>query len=263
MNKLENIQFNRVYQMDCVQGMSSFLPKESIDLQIVDPPYNIGLKGAKVNLKKGYKAIDEDWDTIENFEEFTLNWLKECYRTLKPNGSILSYGTHHNVFLTGYLMEQLGFKIKMQYIWKKTNPPPSFLGTNPKYATESIIWATKGGSYTYNYDYAKSINGGKNISNVFETALTPQREKKHGKFPCQKPLEVTIKLLNLHSNPNDMVLVPFTGSGTECLGARLTNRNFVSFETNYKYIELANNRLDDAECFENYFEYLLNHKQVS
>lgn len=250
---LGSIQLNRIYQRDCIQGMK-MIPDNSIDLVISDPPYNIGKKGAKVKLKKGYKSIDEKWDNIDDFEQFTLNWLKECYRVLKTGGSILSYGTHHNIFLTGYLMEQIGFKVKMQYIWKKRNPPPSFLGTNPTFATESIIWATKDDKYEYNLDYAKTINNGKNISNVFETALTPQREKKHGRFPCQKPLEITIKLIKLHSKANETVLIPFCGSGTECLASVLTNRNFISFETNREYIELANNRLDDACSFENYLD---------
>ena len=151
----------------------------------------------------------------------------------------------------------------MQYVWKKTNPPPILLGTNPKYATEFIIWATKGGKAKYNLDYAKSINGGKNITNVFETALTPQREKKQGVFASQKPLETTVKLIELHSNPNDIVLVPFAGSGTECLGATITNRDFVSFETNPTHIQLANNRLEDADTFKEYFEDIINSPKVS
>lgn len=133
-------------------------------------------------------------------------------------------------------------------MYGKKNPPPSFLGTNATYATEFIILATKpGGSMTYNLDYAKAINNGKNIQNVFETALTPKREKTHGKFPCQKPLQLAVKLIQLHSNINDTVLIPFCGSGTEAVASVLTNRSFISFETNREYIELANNRLDDID----------------
>ncbi|MCR2805402.1 DNA-methyltransferase [Paenibacillus soyae] len=243
---LGSLQTNRIYQIDCIQGMK-LLPDNSVDFNVSDPPYNIGRLGAKVNLKNGYKAIDEPWDNIENFHGFTEKWLVECYRTLKPDGSILVYGTHHSIFLTGYLMKEIGFRIKMQYVWRKLNPPPSFLGTNPTYATEFIIWGHKTNKYKYNLDYAKHINGGKNISNVFESSLTPPREKKHGKFPCQKPLEMTTKLIKLHSNEGDTILVPFCGSGTECVAATLTNRSFVTFETNRDYIEQANNRLDDID----------------
>lgn len=200
-----------------------------------------------VNLINGYKAINEDWDKIEDFEEFTTELLCQLYRVLMPGGSIISYGTHHNIFLTGQLMEYIGFKVKMMYVWKKLNPPPSFLGTNPTYATEFIIWATKEGKCTYNLDYSKYINNGKNIQNVFETPLTPRREKKYGKFPCQKPLDMTTKLIHLHSNENDVVLVPFCGSGTEVVAAALSNRQFISFETNARHIEIANARLDNLE----------------
>ncbi|MEK5256576.1 site-specific DNA-methyltransferase [Paenibacillus sp. FSL F4-0125] len=244
---LGSFELNRVCQMDCIEGMR-YIPANCIDHVEADPPYNVGKEGAKVKSKKGFKAINEQWDNIEDYETFTTNWLRECYRVLKPGGSILCYGSHHSIFITGYVMRQLGFKIKTQYVWKKKNPPPSFLGTNATYATEFIILATKpGGSMTYNLDYAKAINNGKNIQNVFETALTPKREKTHGKFPCQKPLQLAVKLIQLHSNINDTVLIPFCGSGTEAVASVLTNRSFISFETNREYIELANNRLDDID----------------
>lgn len=244
---LGSFELNRIYQMDCIEGMKH-LPANSIRNVLADPPYNIAKEGAKVNLKKGYKAINESWDYIEDYETFTTHWLRECIRVLKPGGSILCYGSHHSIFITGYVMKQMGFKIKTQYVWKKKNPPPSFLGTNPTYATEFIIWATKpDGLTTYNLDYAKAINEGKNIQNILETALTPKREKTHGKFPCQKPLQLAVKLIQLHSNINDTILIPFCGSGTEAVASVLTNRSFISFETKREYIELANNRLDDID----------------
>ncbi|MGG4553031.1 DNA-methyltransferase [Paenibacillus humicus] len=248
MNRnIEQLELNQIYQLDVLEGLS-LLPDNSVDSAIDDPPYNIGLVGAHVNLRNGYQAINEDWDKIENFEEFTTELLCQLYRVLKPGGSLLNYGTHHNIFLTGQLMKYIGFKVKMMYVWKKLNPPPSFLGTNPTYATEFIIWAVKEGSKcTYNLDYAKHINSGKNIRNVFETPLTPQREKKYGKFPCQKPLDMTTKLINLHSNENDVVLVPFCGSGTEVVAAALSNRQFISFDINQKYIDIANARLNNLE----------------
>lgn len=245
-NTLGQLHLNTINPIDAIEGLS-MLPDGSVDMGLIDPPYNVSLNGAKVNLKNGYQAINEDWDKIENFEDFTSEWLYQVHRVLKPGGSILTYGTHHNIFLTGQLMEQIGYKVKMMYVWKKLNPPPSFLGTNPSFATEFIIWGTKEGKCTYNLDYAKSINNGKNIQNVFETPLTPKREKKYGNFPCQKPLEMTTKLIHLHSNENDVVLVPFCGSGTEVVSAALSNRSFISFETNARHIEIANARLDNLE----------------
>lgn len=132
----------------------------------------------------------------------------------------------------------------------KTNPAPNWIGKSPCAATEYLIWATKGAKPTYNLDYAKSINSGKNIKNVFQTSLTPPSEKKKGKFPCQKRLEgLTDHLINLHSNEGDIILVPFAGSGTECIASQINKRNWISFETNREYMELANMRLDDVADF--------------
>lgn len=259
MNKiLEGIQLNRIYQRDCIEGMK-LLPSDSVDLIIADPPYNTGEKGTKVNMKEvfGFNYFKEDWDKIDDFHAFNKSWIDECYRVLKPDGAIMAYGTHHNLFTVGYLIEQAGFITRIKYEWKKKNPPPSFIGNAPQYATESIIWATKSNRRTYNLEYAKKINSNKNIHNVFETALTPQNEKKFGKFPCQKPLEVSIKLINLHSHKDQIVLIPFCGSGSECLAAQLTGRNFITFEKESKYIELANMRLDNTTEFREKFESIL------
>lgn len=256
--QLNGVQLNRIYQRDCIEGMK-MLPSESVELIIADPPYNTGQKGTKVNLKEafGFNQFKQEWDDIDDFHTFNKDWIEQCYRVLKPNGSILAYGTFHNLFTVGSLIEQLGFTIRIKYEWKKKNPPPSFIGNTPKFATESIIWATKGTGRTYNLDYAKKINNGKNINNVFETALTPQKEKKFGKFPCQKPLEVSIKLINLHSSPDDIILVPFCGSGSELLAAEITGRQFISFEKEPSYIELANMRLDNTTEFKMQFAHLI------
>lgn len=242
---LGSLELNRIYQRDVIEGMK-MIPDNSIYLIIADPPYNIGKKGnyLEANDHK-FRTVKEDWDTIENFEEFTYKWLKESYRVLRPGGSILSYGTKHNIYMTGYLMDQIGYEIRTEYTWNKTNAAPCWTGRNPTESTENIIWASKGKGWTYNLNYAKSINNGKNIRNVITTSLTPQREKEYGKHPTQKRLEgLTDILINLHSNEGDIVLVPFCGSGTEIVGAQMLNRNWISFETNPEYIETANKRLD-------------------
>ncbi len=246
-NLLNGLQLNRIYQRDCIEGMK-LMPDNSIDLVIADPPYNLGNNGTKLNMKEiyGFNQFKEDWDKIDDFHSFNKAWIDECHRVLKPDGSILAYGTHHNLFTVGYLIEQAGFLTRIKYEWKKKNPPPNFTGNAPHFASESIIWASKGKRRTYNLDYAKRINNNKNIQSVFETTLTPRNEKKHGKFPCQKPLEISIKLISLHSYPEQTVLVPFCGSGSECVAAQMTGRNFITFEKEPKYIELANIRLENT-----------------
>ena len=248
MSKLLNgLQINRIYQRDCIEGMK-MLPDNSIDLVIADPPYNLGNNGTKINMKEtyGFNYFKEDWDKIDDFQAFNEAWINECHRVLKPDGSMLAYGTHHNIFTVGYLKEQSSFTIRAKYEWKKKNPPPNFSGNAPHFASESIIWASKGIRRTYNLDYAKRINDNKNIQSIFENALTPRFEKRHGKFPCQKPLEISIKLINLHSHPDQIVLIPFCGSGSEAVATQMTNRNFIAFERESKYIELTNIRLENT-----------------
>src|SRR6218665_2275196 len=115
MKNINGIQLNRIYQRDCIQGMR-MIPSDCIDLIIADPPYNIAKDGANAEMKHlKFKTINEEWDYIEDFEAFNRAWLEECYRVLKPKGSILSYGTHHNIFQVGYLMTKIGFQIRIKY----------------------------------------------------------------------------------------------------------------------------------------------------
>jgi site-specific DNA-methyltransferase (adenine-specific) len=248
---LGSLQLDRVYQWDTVCGMK-MIPDNGVDLIIADPPYNAGGRGTKVKMNKAkYKSINEKWDTMndEEFGFFNFAWITECFRVLKPGGTFLCFASIHNLFDVGTLMPKIGFKINQKYEWKKVNPVPALLGTNAVFSTESIILGSKLKKCTFNLDYAKSINNGKNIHDVFVTNQTPPKEKKHGKFPCQKPLELAIKLINLHSQRGDIVLLPFCGSGTEAVASVMTGRRFITFERETEYIEIANKRLDNIEDF--------------
>jgi len=242
-----SLELNRIYQMDCIEGMR-LLPDESVDLIIADPPYNIGGKSNYIQSEeKRFFAIKEEWDTIDNFEEFNFSWLKESYRVLKQGGSLLVWGSKQNIYLCGYQIEKLGLQIKTHYTWYKTNAMPCLTGRNPSESTEQLIWAVKGNKWTYNLDYAKSINRGKNIRNVFITPQTPASEKREGRHPSQKRVEgLTDVLVNLHSNSGDVVLVPFVGSGSECVAALRNNRHFIGFEREPEYIKIANKRIKEA-----------------
>jgi site-specific DNA-methyltransferase (adenine-specific) len=244
---LGSLELDRVYQRDVIDGLR-MLPNESVDLIIADPPYNIGKKGKYIESKeKRFYAIKEEWDTIDDFESFNFVWLKECERVLREGGSLLVWGSRHNVYLCGYQIEKLGLQIKTHYTWYKTNAMPCLTGRNPSESTEQLIWAVKGSKWTYNLEYAKSINDGKNIRNVFITTQTPVSEKREGRHPSQKRIEgLTDILVNLHSNPGDTILVPFCGSGSECVAAKQYGRYFISFELESKYIEIANKRLDNV-----------------
>lgn len=247
---LGSLELNRIYQMDCIEGMR-LIPDGSVDLIVADPPYNIGGKSNKFDVKTNlvaFSTIREEWDTIDNFDDFNVAWISECYRVLREGGSFLIWGTRHNLFSVGFIAEKIGLSSKTIYVWHKRNPMPCLTGRNPTEATEFAIWLTKGKRWTYDLNYTKSINDGKNIRNVIETATTPPKEKGNGKHPSQKRLDgLTDNTIKLHSKEGDIVLIPFCGSGTECVASAMTKRNFISFETTPEYIEIANKRLDSLE----------------
>lgn len=237
--------------MNCIEGMKE-IRENVIDLVFADPPYNISNNTNSIkNEEKRYASINEDWDKITNYELFTLSWLMEAKRILKPTGSVLVWCSKHNMFEVGYILKQLEFQIKTLYTWHKTNAMPCLTGRNATEATEYVIWAVKDKNWTYNLNYAKEINDGKNIHNIIpegiiiNLAQTPPKEKLFGKHPTQKRLEgLTDILLQLHTNEEDLIVVPFVGSGTECCACKIYGRNFIGFETNKEYIELAQKRLD-------------------
>jgi len=240
------ISNNSLNLMDCIAGMAQ-LTEKSTDLVVADPPYNVGGKSNHIiSIEKKFSSIKEEWDTVSgcDFEEFNKRWINESYRILKDGGSLLCWGSRHNLYLCGHLIEKAGFTIRTEYVWYKTNAMPCITGRNPSESTEHLIWATKGKCWTYNLSYAKSINNGQNIRNIFTTIQTPQKERQHGKHPSQKRLEgLTDHLINLHSNPNDIIVVPFCGSGTECVAAAKSGRNYIAFELEEKYLEIAKKRL--------------------
>lgn len=236
---------NRVHQRDCIEGMKNTIPNDCVDMILADPPYNIGADNKHIaSVEKKFSSIKEDWDTIEDFENFNRDWISECARILKPGGSLLVWGTRHNIYLCGYQIKNAGLDIRTHYTWFKTNSMPCLTGRNCSESTEQLIWATKGKKWTYNLDYAKSINNGQNIRNVFTTNMTPPNEKLEGKHPSQKRLAgLTDHLVGLHSNPGDLILIPFCGSGTEVLAAAQMGRHFVAFELSKDYIGLSKRRL--------------------
>ncbi len=242
------LELNHIYNIDCIEGMKQ-IEENSIPLIIADPPYNIsGSSNQIISEEKQYSSIKENWDNIENFEEFNKNWLKESFRVLKNGGSLLCWGSRHNIYLCGYLIQKIGFTIRTDYFWEKTNAMPNLTGRNASESTEHCIFATKGKNWTYNLKYAKQINKNKNIRNVFKTSMTPPCERKFGKHPSQKRLiDLTDHLIFLHSNEKETVLVPFCGSGTECLAARMYKRNYLGFDLSPEYIKIAENRIKDFE----------------
>ena len=254
---------NRILQGDCVEVLAS-MPEASVDLIFADPPYNLQLQNElhRPNMTK-VDAVTDQWDQFESFAEydrFSKAWLSGCKRVLKPTGSIWVIGTYHNIFRIGRIVQDLGFWILNDVIWVKTNPMPNFRGVRLTNAHETLIWAStgKGRRYTFNHHGMKGLNDGKQMrSDWWLLPLTPPaervRDSKGGKgHSTQKPEALLYRAILSSSNPGDLVLDPFFGSGTTGVVAKRLHRNWIGIEREGKYVTLAQQRIDtvQAELFD-------------
>ncbi len=224
----------------------------SIDLVFADPPYFLSTKdgitcqgGKMVSVKKG------DWDiarTVEEVHEFNREWIRQCYRLLKETGSIFISGTFHNIYSIGMALQQEGFTIVNNITWQKLNPPPNLACKCFTHSTETIIWAVKNKKkYYFDYKLMKEMNGGKQMKDVWSGPLTPQKEKRFGKHPTQKPEYILERIILATTQDGYKVLDPFCGSGTTGVVAIRNNRSFVGIDTEQKYIELSEKRIMAAK----------------
>ena len=247
---------------DCV-AMLDRLPEKSIDVIFADPPYNLQLEGdlhrpdqSKVD------AVDDHWDQFENFEAydaFTRAWLLAARRVLKPNGTIWVIGSYHNIFRVGAKMQDLGFWILNDVVWRKTNPMPNFRGRRFQNAHETMIWASrdqKGKGYTFNYDAMKAANDDVQMRSdwLFPICTGAERLKDENGdklHPTQKPEALLARIMMASTKPGDVVLDPFFGSGTTGAVAKRLGRHFVGIDREDKYIEAAYERIAAVRPLEN------------
>lgn len=249
--------FYETDECQMVHGDSfKILPKmkpESIDMIFADPPYflsndGITCKGGKmVSVNKG--SWDEGKSTDEK-HKFNRKWIRLCKRVLKPNGSIWISGTLHNIYSIGMALEQEGFKIINNITWQKTNPPPNLACRCFTHSTETILWAKKNDKksrHFFNYELMKEQNGGKQMKDVWTGSLTKPSEKKEGKHPTQKPEYLLERIILASTNEGDVVLDPFSGSGTTGVVANKLGREFIGIENEEEYIELMVRRIQKID----------------
>ena len=228
-------------QNDCFETMSA-IPDNSIDCIWTDPPYLLSNDGVTCVAGKMVKVNKGDWDRSRGVEldhQYHQGWIAHCHRILKPAGTIWITGTLHIYLSVGLALLQQGLRILNDIIWEKPNPPPN-LGTRCfTHSTETVLWATKAqkGSkhkHVFHYQDMKEENGGKQMKNVWRMKAPPREEKKYGKHPTQKPLELISRCICASTNPGDIVFDPFSGSAS-----RSSPRHKVSGRV------LANHRADD------------------
>lgn len=232
------------------------LPDESVDLVFADPPYFLSsgsftvASGRAVPVKKG------DWDILSpgmTSLEFQSRWIESIRRTLKPNGALVVSGTYHSIYESGVALQKCGFKILNEIVWMKPNGAPNLSRRRLAAIHETLIWASKSQSskHTFNYEILKAggypgdvlKSPGKQMRSVWSIPTTPKSEKLQGNHPTQKPLALLDRVISAFSNPGDVILDPFMGSGTTGLAALRIQRSFIGIEKEQTYYNLAEARM--------------------
>ena len=249
------LPLDQILMDDCVAAMKA-LPAASIDMIFADPPYNLQLGGDLLRPDGSQvDAVDDDWDKFDSFavyDRFTRAWLKEARRILKPNGSLWVIGSYHNIFRVGTAVQDLGFWILNDVVWRKANPMPNFKGTRFTNAHETLIWASMGekARYTFNYRTMKTLNDELQMRSDWEFPICggQERLKKDGVkvHPTQKPEALLYRVMLATTKKGDVVLDPFFGTGTTGAVAKRLGRRFIGIEREIGYIEAAKERIAAA-----------------
>lgn len=224
---------------------------QSIDMIFADPPYFLSGDGITCSGGKMVSVNKGKWDekiSIKEKHQFNKKWIRECKKVLKDDGTIWISGTMHNIYSIGMALEEEGFKIINNITWKKLNPPPNISCRAFVHSTETVLWAKKDISkakHKFNYDVMKKLNNNKQMKDVWETSLTKPSEKKCGKHPTQKPVELLEKIILASTDENDLILDPFNGSGTTGIVANRLKRKYIGIEKEKEYLDLTIRR---KEC---------------
>ena len=262
-----SLPLDQILQGDCVEILDS-LPEKSIDLIFADPPYNLQLHKElwRPNMTR-VEAVHDAWDQFDSFSEydqFTRDWLSACRRVLKDTGTIWVIGSYHNIYRVGTVLMDLGYWILNDIIWIKSNPMPNFRGVRFTNAHETLLWAqkNKGAPYTFHHHAMKSLNDDLQMRSDWEIPLCTGKErvKLNGSraHSTQKPEAILYRVILSSSNPGDVVLDPFFGSGTTGAVAKKLQRHWIGIERDPTYIQVARERIDsipNATSSEDLFEF--------
>ncbi|HEX8511596.1 MAG TPA: site-specific DNA-methyltransferase [Allosphingosinicella sp.] len=249
------LPLDQILQEDCIAAMAR-LPAGSVDMVFADPPYNLQLGGDLFRPEGGLvDAVDDDWDkfaTFAAYDEFTRAWLKEARRILKPNGTLWVIGSYHNIYRVGAALQDAGYWILNDIIWRKSNPMPNFRGTRFTNAHETLIWASRSedSRYTFNYRAMKALNDELQMRSDWLLPICSggERVKDGGTkaHPTQKPESLLYRVMLACTNKGDVVLDPFFGTGTTGAVARRLGRHWIGIEREKRYVRVARERIDST-----------------
>ena len=249
---------NEILVGDCVAQMNK-LPAACVDLVFADPPYNLQLEGGLTRPDQSVvDAVDDDWDKFADFaayDRFTRDWLTAARRLMKRDATICVIGSYHNIFRVGSILQDLGFWILNDIVWRKANPMPNFRGRRFTNAHETMIWASRAADakgYTFNYEALKAGNEDSQVRSDWHLPLCTGAERLKGVdgkkvHPTQKPEALLQRLLLAATNAGDLVLDPFFGTGTTGAAARRLGRNYIGLERDPGYAEAARARIAAIE----------------
>ena len=249
------IPINQILAGECIDIMHS-LPEKCVDMIFADPPYNLQLGGDlhRPNNSR-VDGVDADWDkfdTLKVYDEFTRDWLSAARRLLKDDGTIWVIGSYHNIFRVGAVLQDLDFWVLNDVVWVKTNPMPNFRGTRFTNAHETLVWCSKSKDtrYKFNYEAMKSLNDDLQMRSDWLIPLCTGAERIKGKdggkaHPTQKPEALLHRVIMASTQPGDVVLDPFFGTGTTGAVAKKLGRKFIGVEREEEYRRIAETRLAD------------------
>ena len=248
---------DRLILGDCLVEMVK-LDTESVNLVFADPPYNLSNGGFTCHAGRAVSVNKGKWDKSRGVDkdfEFILQWLKECKRLLKPNGTIWISGTYHSIYQCGYALQKLDYHILNDICWFKPNASPNLSCRYFTASHETLIWASKKKSSGHTFNYQEMKNGrfpkdfikkpGKQMRSLWAIGTPQAEEKQFGKHPTQKPLDLLERIILAASNKGDIILDPFMGSGTTGIAALRHGREFIGIELDEEYYKVACTRILD------------------
>ena len=255
---LRVLPFDTIMSGDCIAAMN-MLPEASVDMIFADPPYNLQLEGElhRPNNTK-VDAVDDEWDKFADFasyDRFTEGWLKAARRILKDDGTIWVIGSYHNIFRVGTKLQDIGFWMLNDVIWRKTNPMPNFRGRRFTNAHETMIWCSKSkdSRHAFNYEAMKALNENLQMRSDWLLPICSGGERLKDKagrkgHPTQKPEALLHRVILAATKPGDVVLDPFFGSCTTGAVAKRLGRRWIGIERDPAYIDLARKRISAVQA---------------
>ncbi len=231
-----------LYNGHCVQVLKGW--KEKFDMIFADPPYFLSGDGYTIQSGEIVSVHKGDWDKLpgeETVNKFNYEWIAACRNALKANGCIWISGTMHNIYSIAQQLDELNFRILNSIVWQKTNPPPNFTKRFFTHSSEIIIWARKEKKvpHYFNYELMKALNEGKQMQDVWKLPAIAPWEKSQGKHPVQKPLAVLCRIVLASTKKGDLIVDPFSGSGTTGIAANLLDRKFIGIDIEKAYLDIS------------------------